>query len=68
MGHVVADAAVVTLGGRAMTRGGMGGLIERYQRTYRLAGTYGGSTDVMATLGIRQGVLRQLPPDGVARL
>ena len=68
LGHVVADAAVVTLGGRAMTKGGMGGLVERYQRTYRLAGTYGGSTDVMATLGIRQGILRQLPRTGMARL
>ena len=68
LGDVVADAAVVTLGGRAMTRGGMGRLVERYQRTYRLAGTYGGSTDVMATLGIRQGILRQLPAEGVSRL
>eukprot|EP00937_MAST-01D_sp_MAST-1D-sp2_P001273 g1273.t1 len=68
LGHVVADAAVVTLGGRAMTKGGMGGLVERYQRTYRLAGTYGGSTDVMATLGIRQGILRRLPPGGASRL
>ena len=54
LGHIVADGCTVIFGGRAMTKSGMGALVERYQRTYRLFGVYGGSTDVMASLGVKQ--------------
>jgi alkylation response protein AidB-like acyl-CoA dehydrogenase len=66
LGHLVADGAVVIMGGRAMSKGGIGVIVERYQRTYRLFGVYGGSTDVMGALGIKT-ALRGLGPD-VAKL
>eukprot|EP00924_Labyrinthula_sp_SR-Ha-C_P002308 maker-scaffold_16-snap-gene-0.41-mRNA-1 protein AED:0.02 eAED:0.02 QI:82/1/1/1/1/1/3/45/532 len=52
--HVVATEAVQIFGGRALTREGMGKYVERFQRSYRLGGVYGGSTEIMGGLAIRQ--------------
>ena len=58
--QVVADEAVQIFGGRGVTKGGMGRVIERFQRTHRIPGVYGGSSEIMASLGIRQ-ALRTYP-------
>lgn len=52
--HVVAAEAVQIFGGRGLTKSGMGRIIERFQRTYKIPGVYGGSSEIMASLGIRQ--------------
>lgn len=53
---VIARESVQIFGGRALTSTGMGAYIERFQRTYRLPGVYGGSSEIMASLGVRQAV------------
>jgi len=52
--HVVCDEAVQIFGGRAMSKAGMGRFVERFQRTEKLPGVYGGSSEILASLGIRQ--------------
>eukprot|EP00924_Labyrinthula_sp_SR-Ha-C_P016557 maker-scaffold_6-snap-gene-7.14-mRNA-1 protein AED:0.02 eAED:0.02 QI:44/1/1/1/1/1/3/58/532 len=52
--HLIATEAVQIFGGRALTREGMGINVERFQRSYRLPGVYGGSTEIMGSLGIKQ--------------
>lgn len=53
-GAVIADEAVQMLGGRGITRTGMGMNIERFQKTYKYAAILGGSEEVLADLAIRQ--------------
>jgi len=53
-GQVIADEAVQMLGGRGITRTGMGMNIERFQKTYKYAAILGGSEEVLADLAIRQ--------------
>merc|ERR1712014_487315 len=53
-GTLIADEAVQMLGGRGITRTGMGQNIERFQKTYKYASILGGSEEVMADLAIRQ--------------
>lgn len=52
----VCDDAVNILGGRAITQGGMGRLVERFNRTYKFAAILGGSEDVLADAAIRMSV------------
>jgi alkylation response protein AidB-like acyl-CoA dehydrogenase/predicted heme/steroid binding protein len=52
----VSDDAVNIFGGRAITSGGMGRLIERFNRTYKFAAILGGSEDVLADAAIRMSV------------
>mmetsp|Transcript_4276 Transcript_4276/g.5259 ORF Transcript_4276/g.5259 Transcript_4276/m.5259 type:complete len:520 (+) Transcript_4276:71-1630(+) len=52
--NLVADETVQILGGRGVTQGGMGRIIERFNRTYKLPAVYGGSSEIVASLGIRQ--------------
>ena len=49
----VSDDAVQLFGGRAITAGGMGVMIERFQRTHKFASILGGSEEIMADLGIK---------------
>merc|ERR1712151_841410 len=53
-GALVADEAVEMFGGRAITKTGMGAIVERFQKTYKYAAILGGSEEVMADLAIRQ--------------
>jgi len=53
-GQIIADEAVQMLGGRGITRTGMGMNIERFQKTYKYAAILGGSEEVLADLAIRQ--------------
>ncbi|KAI9095171.1 acyl-CoA dehydrogenase/oxidase [Phlyctochytrium arcticum] len=52
--HNVSDEACQIFGGRAITRTGMGRLVEGFQRTYKFAAILGGSEEIMADLGVRQ--------------
>lgn len=52
--NFVNDEACQIFGGRAITRTGMGQVIERFQRSVKFAAILGGSEEIMADLGIRQ--------------
>ena len=56
----VADDAAQLLGGRAITKTGMGKSIEQFIRTIKYGAILGGSEEIMADLGIRQAI-RQYP-------
>ena len=58
--HDVADHAVQIFGGRALTKGGMGGFVEMFARTYKFNAILGGSEEVLADLGVRQ-AMRTMP-------
>lgn len=50
----VSDESCQIFGGRAITRTGMGRLVEGFQRTYKYGAILGGSEEIMADLGVRQ--------------
>ncbi len=52
--HDVADDAVNIFGGRALTQGGMGRVVEMFHRTYKFDAILGGTEEVLADLGVRQ--------------
>merc|ERR1719263_1320391 len=52
--NLIADNGAQLLGGRAVTKTGMGKYIERFNRVYKIFSIYGGSEEIMADLGIRQ--------------
>merc|ERR1719408_795005 len=56
MTHVVADNAVQVLGGRGVSQGGMGRVVETFQRIYKIPSVYGGSEEIMADLAVRQAI------------
>ena len=58
--HEVADEAVNIFGGRGITQGGMGKVIEEFHRTYKFDAILGGAEEVLADLGVRQ-AMRQMP-------
>jgi alkylation response protein AidB-like acyl-CoA dehydrogenase len=60
--HNVADVAVNVMGGRGLTKSGMGKFTEMFQRTYKFDAVLGGSEEILADLGIRQ-ALRMFPQD-----
>lgn len=51
--HNVQDHAVQILGGRGITRTGMGANIERIGRAYKFMAVYGGSEEIMADLATK---------------
>eukprot|EP00416_Gambierdiscus_australes_P035009 CAMPEP_0171104872 /NCGR_PEP_ID=MMETSP0766_2-20121228/61488_1 /TAXON_ID=439317 /ORGANISM="Gambierdiscus australes, Strain CAWD 149" /LENGTH=516 /DNA_ID=CAMNT_0011565575 /DNA_START=47 /DNA_END=1597 /DNA_ORIENTATION=- len=61
MCHLVADNAVQILGGRGVTLGGMGRIVETFHRVYKVPSVYGGSEEIMADLAVRQAV-KEYPP------
>ncbi|KAI9311301.1 acyl-CoA dehydrogenase/oxidase [Dichotomocladium elegans] len=60
--HDIADDAVQIFGGRAITKTGMGRMIETLQRTYKFTAILGGSEEIMADLGVRQ-AMKKFPTD-----
>jgi len=52
--HYCADQAAQIFGGRAITRTGMGRIVEGFQRTVKYGAILGGSEEIMADLGVRQ--------------
>lgn len=64
--NLIADNGAQLLGGRAVTRTGMGKYIERFNRCYKIFSIYGGSEEIMADLGIRQALRDWKKEDKVA--
>ena len=58
--NFVADESAQIFGGRAITRTGMGRVIEGFNRAHKFSAILGGSEEVMADLGTRQ-VMKQFP-------
>ncbi|KAJ3279847.1 hypothetical protein HDU79_000252, partial [Rhizoclosmatium sp. JEL0117] len=58
--HDVSDDAVQILGGRAITKTGLGSVVEAFQRTYKYGSILGGSEEIMADLGVRM-ALKSFP-------
>ena len=58
----IADESCQIFGGRALTSGGMGKLVERYWRAVKFGAILGGSEEIMADLGVRQ-ALRTWPAE-----
>jgi len=56
MMHMVGDNSVQMAGGRGVTQGGMGRIIESFHRTYKIPSVYGGSEEIMADLAVRQAI------------
>ena len=54
--NMVADNACQILGGRALTRSGMGVLVEKYQRSQKMQAILGGSEEIMADFAMRQAI------------
>jgi alkylation response protein AidB-like acyl-CoA dehydrogenase len=54
-------------GGRAITRTGMGQVVERFQRATKFGAILGGSEEIMADLGVRQ-AMKRFPKVASARL
>jgi alkylation response protein AidB-like acyl-CoA dehydrogenase/predicted heme/steroid binding protein len=54
--NMVADNACQILGGRALTRSGMGVLIEKFQRSQKMQAILGGSEEIMADFAMRQAI------------
>ncbi|QRV75390.1 acyl-CoA dehydrogenase [Ceratobasidium sp. AG-Ba] len=57
-----AQDATQIFGGRAITRTGMGRMIEHYHRTVPFDSLLGGAEDVLGDLGVRQAI-RKMPKD-----
>ncbi|KAI9347176.1 acyl-CoA dehydrogenase/oxidase [Zopfochytrium polystomum] len=60
--HEVSDEACQIFGGRAITKTGMGSIIESFQRTYKYGAILGGSEEIMADLGVRM-AMKAFPKD-----
>jgi len=58
--HDVSDDSCQIFGGRAITKTGMGRVVEGFHRTYKFAAILGGSEEIMADLGVRQ-AMRTFP-------
>ncbi|KAJ3073301.1 hypothetical protein HDU98_001851 [Podochytrium sp. JEL0797] len=54
MTHLVSDNAVQIFGGRAITRTGMGRLVEQFQRVNKFGAILGGAEEILLDLGVRQ--------------
>jgi alkylation response protein AidB-like acyl-CoA dehydrogenase len=52
--QLVMDNAVQIFGGRALTSSGMGVLVEKFQRSYKMQAILGGSEEILADFAIRQ--------------
>lgn len=56
----VASMAVNIFGGRGLTQGGMGKLVEQWHRTYKFDSVLGGTEEVLMDLGVRQ-AMKKMP-------
>lgn len=63
----VADDTVQIMGGRGITRTGMGSKVEAFKNYAKYAAVYGGSEEIMADLAIRQ-ALKRFPDSASAKL
>lgn len=51
--YFISDEACQIFGGRAITKTGMGGKLERFQRSIKFGAILGGASEVMGDLGVR---------------
>jgi len=58
----IADDCVQILGGRGITRTGMGAKVEGFKNYVKYAAIYGGSEEILADLSVRQ-AMRAFPPE-----
>jgi len=56
----VASEGMNIFGGRGLTKGGMGKVIEEFHRTYKFDSILGGTEEILADLGVRQAI-KQMP-------
>ncbi len=52
--HEIADEAMGIFGGRALTKTGMGRVIEMFHRTYKFDAILGGAEEILGDLGVRE--------------
>ena len=64
---LVSDNVCQIFGGRALTRSGMGALVEKFQRSFKMQAILGGSEEIMADLAMRQ-AMKSAKVGGLARL
>lgn len=64
---LVSDNACQIFGGRALTRGGMGSIVEKYQKSFKFMSILGGSEEIMADFAIRQ-ASKRAQRTGLSRL
>ena len=50
----VSDHACQIFGGRALTRTGLGAMVEKFQRSFKMQAILGGSEEIMADFAVRQ--------------
>jgi len=60
--QLCADNACQIFGGRALTRSGMGVLVEKFHRSQKMQAILGGSEEILADFAIRQAI-RKAPSD-----
>jgi len=60
--QLCADNACQILGGRGLTRSGMGVMIEKFQRSQKMQAILGGSEEILADFAMRQ-AMKVFPPD-----
>jgi len=53
---LVSDNACQIFGGRALTRSGMGQMVEKFQRSFKMQAILGGSEEIMLDLAVRQAI------------
>jgi alkylation response protein AidB-like acyl-CoA dehydrogenase len=53
---MIADESVQIFGGRALTKTGMGRIIEGFHRTYKFDSILGGAEEILGDLGVKQAV------------
>ncbi|KAM0719675.1 hypothetical protein Q7P37_003806 [Cladosporium fusiforme] len=58
--HDISDEATNLFGGRGLTRGGMGRVVEMFGRGYKFDAILGGTEEILADLGVRQ-AMKQMP-------
>ncbi|GAA5951561.1 hypothetical protein JCM3765_005970 [Sporobolomyces pararoseus] len=59
-GGEISDDCVQIFGGRGITEGGLGSLINQHQKSYKFDSLLGGSEEVLADLGVRQ-AMKNMP-------
>lgn len=64
---MIADDTVQIMGGRGITRTGMGNRVEGFKNYAKYCAVYGGSEEIMASLAIKQ-ALKNFPPGLAAKL
>lgn len=60
--HEIADEAVSIWGGRALTRTGMGRVIEMFNRSNKFDAVLGGEEGILGDLAVRQ-AMRHMPKE-----